>query len=95
MNTLSPSLVAQRNALYTFFSFMNVQKYPPSLCICARRSALEFCSWHLWECFEKWSYKIYYGLWSRPISDYILHFFLIHLVSAICYLSRAIHWQRV
>ncbi len=78
----------QKNGLYTFLSFMNVQKYPPSLLyMCAtigigvlflavvgnvRNAVTRFIT--------------VYG--RVPFLYYVLHFYLIHLVSAICYLAR-------
>lgn len=78
----------QRNALSTFFSFMNVQKYPPSLLYMCATVGIGIL-------FLAFAGNVKNGLtkfitvYGRvPFLYYILHFFLIHLVSAICYLSR-------
>lgn len=78
----------QKNGLFTFLSFMDVHKYPPSLlymCITIG-PALVFLA-----LFEKWKNSFtrivtVYG--SVPFLYYLLHFFLIHLLSAILYLAR-------
>ena len=78
----------QRNTLYTFFSFMNVQKYPPSLLYMCATVGIGIL-------FLAFAGNVKNGLtkfitvYGRvPFLYYILHFFLIHLVSSICYLSR-------
>jgi uncharacterized membrane protein len=79
---------SQKNGLYTFLSFMNVQKYPPSLLyICATIGiALVFLAV---------TGKIKNGLtrfitvYGRvPFFYYILHFFLIHLIATAFFFSR-------
>jgi uncharacterized membrane protein len=35
----------QKTTLYTVFSFIDTQKYPPHCCICAWPSVRPFCSW--------------------------------------------------
>jgi uncharacterized membrane protein len=78
----------QKNAVFTFLSFMNVHKYPPSLLyICATIG--------IGILFLAFAGNIKNGLtkfitvYGRvPFLYYVVHFFLIHLISAICYLSR-------
>jgi len=78
----------QKNALCTFLSFMNVQKYPPSLLfLCATIGpAILFLSFagNVKNAFTR--FVTVYG--RVPFFYYILHFYLIHVVSGICYLLR-------
>jgi uncharacterized membrane protein len=78
----------QSTALFTFFSFMNVTKYPPSLlylCITIG-PALLFLAFA-----EKTDNKLsrivtVYG--RVPFLYYILHFYILHTVTAVFFLSR-------
>lgn len=78
----------QKNSFYTFLSFMKVHKYPPSLLyMCATIGpALIFLAF---------TDKVRNGLtrfitvYGRvPFFYYILHFFLLHILSSIFYLAR-------
>ena len=78
----------QKNGLYTFLSFMRVQKYPPSLLYMCATVGIGIL-------FLAFAGNVKNGLtrfitvYGRvPFLYYVLHFFLIHTISAICYLSR-------
>ena len=78
----------QENGLRTFFSFMNVQKYPPSLLfMCATIGcALIFLS-----VVKNTSGRLakIISVYGRvPFFYYILHFYVLHVISIILYLSR-------
>lgn len=78
----------QKNPLYTVLSFINVHKYPPSLLYMAVTigPALLFLAW-----FEKTQNKFstVVSVYGRvPFFYYILHFFLIHTLSAISFLAH-------
>lgn len=78
----------QKTSLYTFFSFLNANKYPPSLlymCITIGPALL----------FLAFIEKIRNGftdvmsMFGRvAFFYYVLHLYLIHLLSAICFLTR-------
>jgi uncharacterized membrane protein len=78
----------QKNGLFTFLSFMNVHKYPPSLlymCITIG-PALLFLAF-----IEKIKNRftnvmVVYG--RTAFFYYILHIYLIHLLAAICFFAR-------
>jgi uncharacterized membrane protein len=80
--------VEQKNGLYSFFSIMNVRKYPPSLlymCATIGIGMLILAAMGNW----KNRFTKFITVYGRvPFLYYILHFFLIHLVSAIFYLAR-------
>jgi len=79
---------AQKNSLFTFFSFMNVHKYPPSLLyMCATIGpAILFIAFA--GNTKNWLTRFITVYGRVPFLYYILHFFLIHFVSAIFYLAR-------
>lgn len=79
---------AQKNGLFTFLSFVDTHKYPPSLlymCMTIGPAVL----------FLAWFPNIKNGLTKAitvygrvPFFYYVLHFFLIHLVSGILFFTR-------
>ncbi len=78
----------QKNSLYTFLSFMKLQKYPPSLLyMCATVGiALLFLAFTGNANNRLSRFITVYG--RVPFLYYVLHFFLIHLVSAIFFFAR-------
>jgi uncharacterized membrane protein len=78
----------QKNGLYTFLSFMDVHKYPPSLlfmCITIGPALLFLSRFQNWKN-RFTSLVTVYG--SVPFLYYLLHFFLIHLLSTWAYFLR-------
>ncbi len=78
----------QKNSLYTFLSFMNVDKYPPSLlyfCITIGPALLVLAF------IEKVKNRftdimLVYG--RTAFFYYVLHLYLIHLLAAVCFFAR-------
>ena len=79
---------SQKNALYTFLSFMNVQKYPPSLLfMCATIGpALIFLG--LVKNTGSRLAKIFIIYGRVPMFYYIIHFYVLSSINIILYLSR-------
>lgn len=78
----------QDNILYTIFSFVNTQKYPPSLLYMCMTigPALLFLAF-----FDKARGKIaeIISVYGRvPFFYYVLHFYLIHIVSTLLFFQR-------
>ena len=78
----------QKNALYTFLSFINVQKYPPSLLyMCATIGpALIFLG--LVKNTGSQLSKIFILYGRVPMFYYIIHFYVLSSINIIIYLSR-------
>jgi uncharacterized membrane protein len=78
----------QKTALYTFLSFMNVHKYPPSLLyMCATIGpALIFLA--LVKNTQSRFAKIMIVYGRVPLFYYIIHFYLLHLIGIVFFLSR-------
>jgi uncharacterized membrane protein len=78
----------QKNLLFTFFSFINTQKYPPSLLyLCMTIGPCLIILGLIGEARNKFTEAItVYG--RVPLFYYVLHFYLIHLVSSFFYFSR-------
>ena len=79
---------SQKNLLFTFFSFMNVQKYPPSLLYTSATigGALIFLGVVRNTTGRLAKIIIVYG--RVPFFYYIIHFYFLHIISALFYLSR-------
>ena len=78
----------QKNSLYTFFSFMKVNKYPPSLlylCITIGPSLI-LLAWA--EKIKNWFTRFMIIFGRTAFFYYILHIYLIHLLAAIFFFVR-------
>jgi uncharacterized membrane protein len=75
----------QKNGLYTFFSFLNCSKYPPSLCYLSMTigPALIFLS--LIETVQNKFTNILSMYGRVPFFYYVLHFYLIHIICVILF----------
>ena len=78
----------QGNGFYTFLSFINASKYPPSLFfICMTIGpALLLMAW--WDNIENGLTRIVSVYGRVPFFYFVTHFFLIHLFSAIAFFMR-------
>ena len=78
----------QKNTFFTFLSFINTRKYPPSLLYMCMTigPAILFLAWVGNVRNRLTKFITVYG--RVPFFYYILHFFLIHFISAICFLAR-------
>ena len=78
----------QKNGLYSFLSIMNVQKYPPSLLFMCATIGFGLLILAAMGNKRNWLTRFITVFGRVPFLYYVLHFFLIHLVSAIFYLAR-------
>jgi uncharacterized membrane protein len=78
----------QNSAFFTFLSFINTSKYPPSLLyLCMTIGpGLLFLAWV--EPIDNWLTKIFVVFGRVPFFFYVLHFFLLHGTRAICYVLQ-------
>ena len=88
-----PSVWAlQKDGLFTFLSFMNITKYPPSLLFCLITLGIMFL---------KLSYSdkingrikniaIVYG--KVPLFYFLIHFYLAHIIMVCIIFSQGFHW---
>jgi uncharacterized membrane protein len=78
----------QKTGLQTFFSFMNVQKYPPSLLYMSATIGGAFIFLAVAKNTRSRLAKIISVYGRVPFFYYILHFYLLHIIAIICYLSK-------
>lgn len=77
----------QKNALFTFMSFLNTTKYPPSLLyiLMTIGPVLMILSW-----MERRKFNIqFFNVFGRvPLFYYILHFFILHAISLVLFMNK-------
>lgn len=77
----------QKNGLYTFLSFLNVSKYPPSLCYTTMTIGPCLIFLSLIETVQNKFTKILSMYGRVPFFYYILHFYLIHTICVILFFA--------
>ncbi|MDQ6654315.1 MAG: heparan-alpha-glucosaminide N-acetyltransferase domain-containing protein [Verrucomicrobiota bacterium] len=88
----------QASALRTFLSFMDVQKYPPSLLYVLGTLGLSLC---LMAAFDRWqargnlpSVRAVLSIYGRvPFFYYVLHFTAIHLAALLTTAALGLNWR--
>jgi len=88
-----PALWApQKNAMYTFLSFMNVTKYPPSLLFCLITLGIMFLILAFAEqAKNKLTEKVsVYG--KVPLFYFIVHLYIIHISLIVLLIAQDFHW---
>jgi uncharacterized membrane protein len=85
----------QKNAVFTFLSFMNVTKYPPSLQFCLATLGIMF---FLLAVSEKSTNRLsqivsVYG--KVPLYYFLIHFFLIHLLMLGLMILQGVSWSQM
>ena len=78
----------QKNGMYTFLSFMNVTKYPPSLLYTCTTIGWGLIFLALVKNTGSRLAKIIIVYGRVPFFYYILHFYLLHIINICCYLLR-------
>lgn len=88
-----PSLwSAQKNAMYTFLSFMNVTKYPPSLLFCSVTLGTMFLLLAISENLKNRVTDIVSVYGKVPLAYFIVHFYIIHSLLIIILFLQGFHW---
>jgi uncharacterized membrane protein len=75
----------QKNGLFTFLSFLNTSKYPPSLCYTAMTLGPALIVLALTETLQNKFSKILSIYGRVPFFYYVLHFYLIHIICVILF----------
>ncbi|HLY69324.1 MAG TPA: heparan-alpha-glucosaminide N-acetyltransferase domain-containing protein [Puia sp.] len=69
----------QKNMLYTWLSFINVAKYPPSLLFCLITLGSMFIMLSFSEIASGWFFKFVSAFGKVPLFYFLVHFYLIHV----------------
>lgn len=85
----------QRNGLYTFLSFMNITKYPPSLLFCLITLGIMFCLLAFAETARNIIFRIISVYGKVPLFYFLIHFFLIHLVLLAVMFLQGFSWNEL
>ena len=83
----------QKAGVYTFLSFINVTKYPPSLLFCLITLGSMFC---LLGAVSQQRHRItdIISTYGRvPLFYFVVHFYLIHVVLVVVLLLQGFHWS--
>ncbi len=85
----------KKNSLYSFLSFMNVSKYPPSLVFCLVTLGIMFLLLAFAETFSNrfQSFCTVYG--KVPLFYFIAHFYLIHLITLAVLFIQGFNWSQL
>ncbi|MEO5594689.1 MAG: heparan-alpha-glucosaminide N-acetyltransferase domain-containing protein [Chitinophagaceae bacterium] len=77
----------QKNSIFTFLSFMNVNKYPPSLIFCCMTIGPALIILALIENLQNKLTRFFSVYGGVPLFYFILHFFLIHFICVILFFA--------
>ncbi|MEN2413065.1 DUF1624 domain-containing protein [Flavobacterium mesophilum] len=90
-----PALWAkQKNSVFTFLSFMNVTKYPPSLLFCLVTLGILFLILAFAEQFHNTIKKVTLVYGKVPLFYFIVHFYVIHTLTLIMLLMQGFDWSQ-
>lgn len=84
----------QKNAFFTFLSFMNVTKYPPSLLFCLVTLGIMFLLLAFAEQFSNRIKKVALVYGKVPLFYFIVHFYVIHILTLIMLLTQGFSFSQ-
>jgi len=79
---------SQKDALYTFLSFMNVQKYPPSLMFTCATLGPAIIALGLLEGVKNRVASFFTVFGRVPFFYYVVHFYLIHIITVVVFFAQ-------
>lgn len=85
----------QKNAMYTFLSFMNVTKYPPSLLFTLVTLGIMFYMLAAGDRMKGHLFSIATTYGRVPLFYFLLHFYLIHIILLVVLRAQGIHWEQM
>ena len=86
---------SQKNAVYTFLSFMNVTKYPPSLVFDLITLGIMFLILALAETLKVRAVNIASVYGRVPLFYFLVHFYLIHITMLVLMFVQGFHWSQM
>ncbi|MEP7322208.1 MAG: heparan-alpha-glucosaminide N-acetyltransferase domain-containing protein [Saprospiraceae bacterium] len=85
----------QKNSLFTFLSFINITKYPPSLLFCLITLGLLFLFLAYADGLNKRVFNLAAVYGKVPLFYFILHFYFIHLIMIFMLLIQGFDWSQL
>jgi uncharacterized membrane protein len=83
---------SQKTVLYSFLSFMNITKYPPSLLFCLVTLGIMFLMLAVVEQKSNKFTAISNTYGKVPLFYFVLHFYIIHVLLIIVLFGQGFHW---
>ncbi len=85
----------QKDAVFTFLSFINVTKYPPSLLFCLLNLGIMFLLLAFADQFHNTVKKVtlFYG--KVPLFYFIVHFYVIHILTIMMLFAQGFSWSQI
>ena len=85
----------QKDATFTFISFMNVTKYPPSLLYCLPTLSIMLLLLAFAEQFNNGFKKVTTVYGKVPLFYFVLHFYLIHILTLAMLFLQGFNWSQL
>jgi len=86
---------SQKTAVFTFLSFMNVTKYPPSLLFCLVTLGIMFLMLAFTERPKNKLFQLVAVYGKVPLFYFLLHFLLIHLIMVALMFLQGVPWSQM
>ncbi|MEO6405501.1 MAG: heparan-alpha-glucosaminide N-acetyltransferase domain-containing protein [Ferruginibacter sp.] len=83
------------SSLYTFLSFMNVTKYPPSLVFCLVTLGIMFLMLAIAERVKGMLLQVVSVYGKVPLFYFLLHFFVIHIIMIVIMVFQGFTWEQM
>lgn len=85
----------QKNTMFTFLSFLNISKYPPSLLFCLITLGIMFIIFAFAEKIKGKFSEIVSVFGKVPFFYFLVHFYLIHILLLVILLMQGFHWNEL
>ena len=86
---------SQKNAIYSFLSFMNITKYPPSLLFTLVTLGIMFFILSFAEGIKGRVVNVVSVYGKVPLFYFVLHFYIIHLLLIVLMYVQGFHWSQM
>ena len=83
----------QKSSVFTFMSFMNVNKYPPSMLFCLATLGITFMVLSIAERLNNKTTRLISVFGSVPLFYFVLHLLLIHTIMLVMVFLQGYHWN--
>lgn len=85
---------SQKDAVFSFLSFLNVTKYPPSLLFCLATLGIMFILLSFAEQFSNGIKKVTLVYGKVPLFYFVVHFYVIHILTLLMLFAQGLSWSQ-